>query len=172
MAISTKMKNVIVAMWKTGEFKSFTSIAKHYKISTKTAQKIIGNKAHSNEDVIELGVKYEMAKKSTKNPHEINSIEKVVKGRVDTIDIDNILVKQNRIIAKATQSVISEKIRNNELTLKNVKNVTGAIKDIEAIANPTSSGTEVNIQNNQSNVNVQTRSFNDMFKEDGVITID
>ena len=78
MAISTKKKNIIIAMWKTGEFKSATALAKHYKISTKTAQKIIAEIDHSNKDIVDLGVQYEMAKNSTKNPHEINTIEKVV----------------------------------------------------------------------------------------------
>jgi len=82
MAISTKKKNIIIAMWKTGEFKSATSIAKHYKISTKTAQKIISETSQDNEAIVDLGVQYEMAKKSTKNPHEINTIEKVVEERV------------------------------------------------------------------------------------------
>ena len=87
MAISTKKKNIIIAMWKTGEFKSYTAIAKHYKISTKTAQKIISDSTHENEDIVELGVKYEMAKKSTKNPHEINTIEKVVEERVKASNV-------------------------------------------------------------------------------------
>ena len=78
MAISTKKTNMVIASWKTGSFKSYTAIAKHFKISTKTAQKIIGDNAQDNADVVALGIEYEKAKKSTKNPHEIKAIEKVV----------------------------------------------------------------------------------------------
>ena len=87
MALSTKKRNIILAMWKTGEFKSATAIAKHYKISTKTAQKIIAENSHDNEDIVDLGIQYNMALKSTKNPHEINTIEKVVSERVKASNI-------------------------------------------------------------------------------------
>ena len=97
MALSTRKKNIIIAMWKTGEFKSATAIAKHYKISTKTAQKIIGVTPHTNEDTVALGVEYNMALNSTKNPHEINTIEKVVSERIkasNTIyDLTNLVTK-------------------------------------------------------------------------------
>ena len=99
MAISTKKKNIIIAMWKTGNFKSYTSIAKHYKISTKTAQKILGENSHDNEDIVDLGVQYEMAKISTKNPHEITSIEKVVNDRLKVSNMTNkVLDKLNGFI--------------------------------------------------------------------------
>ena len=146
MAISTKKRNAIIAMWKTGNFKSYTAIAKHYKISTKTAQKIIGENSHAHEDIVELGVQYEMAKKSTKNPHDINSIEKVVQGRIDTMELDNELIENNRKLAKLAQGVVLK--NKDKFDHSNIRNLTGALKDIENIANPQSGKVEINTQNN------------------------
>ena len=89
MALSTKKKNIVLAMWKTGKFRSFTSIAKHYKISPKTAQKIIGDTAHSNEDAVNLFTQVEHIKKSSKNPHEIKAIESVAKERTIADQIED-----------------------------------------------------------------------------------
>ena len=112
MAISTKKKNIIIAMWKTGNFKSYTSIAKHYKISTKTAQKIIGSNTHDNEELVELGVKYEMAKNSTKNTHEIKAVENIVKDRIKVHDITNDILNgiQSYIKDGKAHKVVTESI--------------------------------------------------------------
>jgi len=95
MAISTRKKNIIVAAWKTGEFKSFTSIAKEYKISTKTAQKIIGDTSHEHADIVQKGVEYQAVLKSTKNPHEVRMIEKVVDDRLKHSEIINTITEKN-----------------------------------------------------------------------------
>lgn len=165
MAISTKKQNIIRAMWKTGKFKSFTAIAKHYKISTKTAQKIIGDTAHSNSEIVEKAVELEVLKKSTKNPHEIQAIDRVIKERIETIDFDNALVQKNRLLLKSMQGKIAEHLiveevldehgvpkAHEKLDPHSIRSLTGAIKDIESIANPKDTGTKVDVGVNIVNV--------------------
>jgi len=149
MAISTKKKNLIIAMWKTGKYKSYTSIAKHYKISTKTAQKIIGSNTHSNEDIVEMGVVYESAKKSIKNPHEITTIERAVEERTEMDILREDLQLNNLKISKLAQAKIIQ--NKDDIDLTNIKAVTGAIKDIEAVANPQTSKTDVTVNNQNNN---------------------
>lgn len=171
MAISTKKKNIIVAMWKTGKFKSINSIAKHYKISPKTAKAIIGNTSHEHEEIIERSVELEVLKKSTKNPHDISAINRVVEERIATLTFDNELVDMNRKLLKLTQGKIAEHLIIEDLTdaegnplppekldPHNIKSLTGAIKDIENIANPKDTSTKVGV----NIVNVPT--MEDLYK--------
>ena len=79
MALSTKRKNQIIADWKTGKFKSYYAVAKHYKISEPTAKIILANISQSNAEIVEVGVAYEKAKKLSKNLVEVKAIERRVK---------------------------------------------------------------------------------------------
>ncbi len=51
----------------------------------------------SNTDIVEAGVVYETAKKVSKNLVEINAIENEVNLRINTLELDNELVKENRV---------------------------------------------------------------------------
>lgn len=172
MAISTKKKNIIVAMWKTGEFKSYTAIAKHYKISTKTAQKIIQDTAQENEDIVDLGVQYEMAKKSTKNPHEINTIEKVVEERVKASNLvydlttDIMRGLSNHIKGGKAQKVITEgqgmgassaRVIEYDLQANDYKNAQDTVHKAGQTFGIVDSGkgVEVNNQNVQENKSIE-----------------
>ena len=87
MALSTKKKNIIIADWKTGKFKSHYAIAKHYKVSPPTIAKILLNIGQENSHIVEAGVEFEEAKKITKNIIEINAIDKAIKERVSHKDL-------------------------------------------------------------------------------------
>lgn len=92
MAISTKRKNQIIAEWKAGLFSSYNSIATTYKIDPKTVKKILDGISQSNTAVVEVGVVYENAKKSIKNPNEIKAIEKAIIERTIADDIQDLVL--------------------------------------------------------------------------------
>jgi len=61
-------------------------------------------------------------------------IGKIICDKVDTMAEDNGLIKGNRQLMKLAQSIIVKNKNNFDHT--NIKNLTGAVKDIENIANP------------------------------------
>ena len=80
-------------------------------------------------------------------------IEKIV-----TILEDNKLIQNNRKLLVAVQSIIGQELRSNKINASNVKSITGAILDIEKVANPQASKQEINIQNTnaqQNNITVE-----------------
>lgn len=78
MAISTRKKNLLIAEWKTGVHKTVSAMAKLHKLDPKTVRKFIGELTHENADLVEACVIVEGAKKSLKNPIEIEAVEKAV----------------------------------------------------------------------------------------------
>jgi len=108
MALSTKKKNIILAMWKTGDFKSANALANHYKISPKTARHIIGNTAHDNAELVERCVVTENDKKSLKNPQELKALESVVKKRTIADEIHDIVMSATKANVKAIKKVIKK----------------------------------------------------------------
>lgn len=64
-----------------------------------------------------------------------------------TLNEDQELMTNNRKIGKLLQSII---IQNRQsIDLKNIKNVSGVLRDIESIANPTTSNTNVQVNTNK-----------------------
>lgn len=90
MALSTRKKNLIIADYKAGRFEKQTELLKHYKIDRKTLVKILEGISPTNTEIVDLGVAYESAKKSLKNPVEIKAIENVVKQRTIADDIEDL----------------------------------------------------------------------------------
>ena len=78
--------------------------------------------------------------------------------RVETILEDNKLIQNNRKLLVAVQGIIGQEIRNNKVNASNIKSITGAILDIEKVANPQANKQEINIQNTnalQNNIPIQ-----------------
>ena len=78
--------------------------------------------------------------------------------RIETILEDNKLIQNNRKLLVAVQSIIGQELRSNKINASNVKSITGAILDIEKVANPQASKQEINIQNTnaqQNNINIE-----------------
>ena len=78
--------------------------------------------------------------------------------RVETILEDNKLIQNNRKLLAAVQGIIGQELRNNKVNVSNIKSVTGAILDIERVANPQANKQEINIQNTnaqQNNITVE-----------------
>jgi hypothetical protein len=72
---------------------------------------------------------------------------------VDTRLQDNELIGNNRKIAKMLQGVIVA--NRQDINLRNIRNVSGVMKDIESIANPQANRQDITV-NNQTNVALQT----------------
>jgi len=68
--------------------------------------------------------------------------QELVLKKIDTLAEDNELIGNNRKIAKMLQGIIMT--NKKEITINNIKNISGVIRDIESIANPTPG---INIQN-------------------------
>jgi len=159
MALTTNKKNKIIADWKTGKFKSYTQIAKHYKIDPKTAKKILNGIQQSNADIVEAAVVVDNAKKSIKNPVEFKAVENAIEERIQNVEFFKSSALKNQGIANKAVDAISDMIDeaedkkkgavainglsimkdNAQITAKNKETVLG--KDAD---------TQVNIQNNQT----------------------
>ncbi len=72
--------------------------------------------------------------------------------KINTMEQDNELISNNRKLAKMLQGVIVSS--RNEINLNNIKNVSGVLKDIESIANPTVK-TEINNTNATQTITVE-----------------
>lgn len=106
MAISTKRKNQIIAEWKAGLFTSYNAVAVHYKVDPKTVKKILDGISQSNADIVDVGAKYESAKKSIKNPNEIKAIEKAILIRTIADDIEDVALDGTLLNVKSVKKKI------------------------------------------------------------------
>jgi len=167
MAISTRKTNLIIAAWKTGKFKTPYAVGKEFKIDRKTAQKIIDGIPQSNADIVEASVVVENAKKSLKNPVEIEAIEREVKRRteltktkdlIEEIAFKSTLKNVVKVNTDLDSKLLSSSDRNNhQRTLKAALEMTQEKKD----------GTNINISNtNAMQTNIAGKNFNDFYDED------
>ena len=84
--------------------------------------------------------------------------------RVETILEDNKLIQNNRKLLVAVQGIIGQEIRNNKINASNVKSITGAILDIEKVANPQANKQEINIQNTNATQVNNNLTLDDFYK--------
>lgn len=141
-------------------------ICKKYKIAKKTLQNKIYEfrweiKGNIDSDINEFrAVLGKVTEKAQNNPEATDIyIEKIV-----TILEDNKLVQNNRKLLVAVQSIIGQELRSNKVNASNVKSITGAILDIEKVANPQASKQEINIQNtNATQLNI--KSLDDFYED-------
>jgi hypothetical protein len=134
-------------------------IVKKFKVS----KPILTNKINSqkwvvkcdvNADIIELNDKFaQIAQNYTKHPE----VAELFEDKINTQMEDNELIKGTRKISKLLLSVIVNK--RNEITLKNIRNISGVIKDIESIANPTSSSVKIENNNQNQQAQIQQQGF-------------
>ncbi len=98
----------------------------------------------------------EASGKISESFHKANDVQKKeIEDEFRTILEDNELIQNNRKLLKMAQGII---IKNKEkFDHSNIRNLTGAIKDIESIANPQANKQEINIQNsNNQQTNIKT----------------
>ena len=163
MAISTRKKNLIIAEWKAGKYKSFYAVAKAHKISQPQAKKILANIPQENAHIVEAGVVYESAKKFSKNLVEINAIENTVKDRLKIHNISNTILNGIEKLAKGgkAQKVMIESagevgssatVVEYDLQAKDYKDLQDAVDKASLTlgVNQRFAQNQVNIQNNQT----------------------
>ena len=164
MAISTRKKNLIIADWKTGKFKSYYAIAKEHKISQPQAKKILANIPHENATIVEAGVVYESAKKFSKNLVEIKAVENAVVERLKVDEISNLLLDKMKkhIVNGKAQKIVTESIGDGgssatvveyDLQSDDYKKLADAVDKVSVTTgvNERFSQSQVNIQNNNKN---------------------
>lgn len=170
MAISTRKKNLIIAEWKAGKYKSYYAVAKAHKIDISTAKKILVNIEQSNIAIVDAGVMYESAKKSTKNLVEINVVETEVANRLKVYDITNTVLDGISKLVKGgkAQKVVTESLGEGGTTATVVEYDLQAkdYKDIQDAVDKASLTLGVNARHSQSQVNIQNNNQNNL-KEDG-----
>lgn len=127
-------------------------IVKKYNITKKQLNNKIRDdnwivKGHITSDINEF---YATTHKTAQNVQKLHpENQEIVQERINTMAEDNELMQGTRKISKLLLSVIAQ--NRNEITLRNIKNVSGVLRDIEAIANPKPDGS-VAIQNNNQTI--------------------
>jgi len=135
------------------------TISRKYKVAKKTlSNKISGEKwsilgglnTHINEFKESLA-------QITHNTQNDPIKQEIALDRIETILEDNELIGNNRKLLKAFQGLIGRGIKNGIYSeAKDIKAGVSAVRDIEAISNP-SSASQVNIQNNNANINQEIK---------------
>lgn len=131
-------------------------IIKKYKIDNKQ----LLNKIYNEKWVVKGHLKaevdgfYEAIHKTTQNIEKLHpDNQDILLERLNTLEQDNELIGNNRKIAKMLQGIIVS--NRNSINLQNIKTVSGVIRDIESIANPTNKETVINNANVQENKNLE-----------------
>jgi len=102
-------------------------------------------KCDINSEIKEFSEKLNVIAQNSNN----HIMDEIVAEKINTQLQDNKLIENNRHIAEMLQNVIVKNAQN--IDLKNIKQVSSTLKDIESIANPRP---EIAIQNN-TQVNTQ-----------------
>ena len=140
-------------------------ICKKYKIAKKTLQNKISEMKWEvtgtlNSDINEFK---EVLGRVTQNAQNNPETKEIYIEKIVTILEDNKLIQNNRKLLGAVQSIIGQEIKANKINASNVKSITGAILDIEKVANPQANKQEINIQNtNAQQVNI--KSLDDFYE--------
>jgi len=111
------------------------------------------NGSVTGEIKAELDGFYEHSHKTAQNIEKLlPEVQELVVMKINTMEQDNELISNNRKIAKMLQGIIVS--NRNEINLNNIRNVSGVMKDIEQIANPTVK-TETNNTNATQTITVE-----------------
>lgn len=114
-------------------------------------------------DIHELNAtSHKIAQNYTQNP----DIEEMFIEKVTTQIEDNELIQNNRKLAKAFQGLIGQGIRGGTTykTASDIRAGVGALKDIESIANPQASKTDIQINNTNAQQNV-VKTLDDFYED-------
>ena len=79
--LSDRQKNNIIAKWKTGVYTQ-RDLAKTYKVDVAIINRIVKEIEKENAELVEAGVLFMNAKKSTKSQQEIAEIDKAIEYRL------------------------------------------------------------------------------------------
>ena len=121
-------------------------ICKKYNLSAKQLSNKINQlkwvvKGTAKSDILGLS---EQVHKTAQNITKLHPENQELASEIFTTQSeDEALMTNNRKIGKLLQSVIIQ--NRNDINLKNIKNVSGVLRDIEAIANPVKPQTAIQI---------------------------
>lgn len=134
---------------------SQAEIRKKYNIAPSTLSSKIKRDGWvlSQEQSTALSSFMEASAKISKSFANANETQKKeIVERINTILEDNEIIQNNRKLAKAFQGKILNGLKNGLYdTPQNLKSGTGALKDLESIANPQNNKIEINNTNTQQN---------------------
>lgn len=167
--LTDRKRNNIVAKWKTGVYTQ-RELAKTYNVDVATINKIVKEIPKENADLVEAGVVFENAKKSTKSQQEISEINKAIEYRLKKefsednkrvkvydlsyklIDVVEDLLKNKKVKEKINVGIGVQEFQERDLNTSDVKNISDTISQIgKTLSVVDNKETVINNANVQSN---------------------
>ena len=167
--LTDRKRNNIVAKWKTGVYTQ-RELAKTYNVDVATINKIVKEIPKENADLVEAGVVFENAKKSTKSQQEISEINKAIEYRLTKefsednkrvkvydlsyklIDVVEDLLKNKKVKEKINVGIGVQEFQERDLNTSDVKNISDTISQIgKTLSVVDNKETVINNANVQSN---------------------
>lgn len=179
--LTDRQKNNIIAKWKTGVYTQ-RDLAKTYKVDVAIINRIVKEIDKENADLVEAGVLFQNAKKSTKSQQEIVEIDRAIEYRLkNEFREDNKRIKiydtsfeiLNTINGILKRGTIEEKISIGDGIQRFEERVINAV-DAEKLANAVdklSITTNVNERHAKSQVEVNNNNAIQNNIEENQITI-
>ena len=169
--LTDRKRNNIVAKWKTGVYTQ-RELAKTYNVDVATINKIVKEIPKENADLVEAGVVFENAKKSTKSQQEISEINKAIEYRLKKefsednkrvkvydlsyklIDVVEDLLKNKKVKEKINVGIGVQEFQERDLNTSDVKNISDTISQIgKTLSVVDNKETVINNANVQENKN-------------------
>lgn len=167
--LTDRKRNNIVAKWKTGVYTQ-RELAKTYNVDVATINKIVKEIPKEYADLVEAGVVFENAKKSTKSQQEISEINKAIEYRLKKefsednkrvkvydlsyklIDVVEDLLKNKKVKEKINVGIGIQEFQERDLNTSDVKNISDTISQIgKTLSVVDNKETVINNANVQSN---------------------
>ena len=171
--LTDRKRNNIVAKWKTGVYTQ-RELAKTYNVDVATINKIVKEIPKENADLVEAGVVFENAKKSTKSQQEISEINKAIEYRLKKefsednkrvkvydlsyklIDVVEDLLKNKKVKEKINVGIGVQEFQERDLNTSDVKNISDTISQIgKTLSVVDNKETVINNANVQENKNLE-----------------
>lgn len=169
--LTDRKRNNIVAKWKTGVYTQ-RELAKTYNVDVATINKIVKEIPKENADLVEAGVVFENAKKSTKSQQEISEINKAIEYRLKKefsednkrvkvydlsyklIDVVEDLLKNKKVKEKINVGIGVQEFQERDLNTSDVKNISDTIsqigKTLSVVDNKETVINNANVQSNET----------------------
>lgn len=167
--LTDRKRNNIVAKWKTGVYTQ-RELAKTYNVDVATINKIVKEIPKENANLVEAGVVFENAKRSTKSKQEISEINKAIEYRLKKefsednkrvkvydlsyklIDVVEDLLKNKKVKEKINVGIGVQEFQERDLNTSDVKNISDTISQIgKTLSVVDNKETVINNANVQSN---------------------
>ena len=171
--LTDRKRNNIVAKWKTGVYTQ-RELAKTYNVDVATINKIVKEIPKENADLVEAGVVFENAKRSTKSQQEISEINKAIEYRLKKefsednkrvkvydlsyklIDVVEDLLKNKKVKEKINVGIGVQEFQERDLNTSDVKNISDTISQIgKTLSVVDNKETVINNANVQENKNLE-----------------